>query len=74
MKYSFRLMMLLRSETNFLDKLRRLEMKLRNSVSDTESKLLEQIYVTVEEIAQADRLIRDLKTNHLQDRGSLTIN
>lgn len=74
MAYSFRLLMLRRSELKFLERLRRLEMKLRNTSGDKGSRILEQIYLTVEEIAQADRLIRDHKASHLQDVGSLTLN
>jgi hypothetical protein len=69
--YWFRLLNLQEAETNCFEKLRCLEMKLRSATVEKKSRILEQIYVAVEEIAQAHRLIRDHKARHLQDLGSL---
>jgi hypothetical protein len=70
MPYSFRLLKLLRSEIGYLEKLRCLELKLRSASVDKQSKILEQIDVAVEEITQADRLIRDHKACYLQSANS----
>jgi|HubBroStandDraft_5_1064220.scaffolds.fasta_scaffold279474_1 hypothetical protein len=71
MTYRFQLQKLQEAETNCLEKLRCLEMKLKSESVDNRSRILEHIYVAVEEIAQANRLIRDHKASYLQDLGSL---
>jgi hypothetical protein len=66
MLYSFRLLKLLRSKINYLEKLRCLEMRLRSATVDKKSNILEQINLAVGEITQADRLIRDHKASYLK--------
>jgi hypothetical protein len=73
MPYSFQLLKLLRSEMELLEKLRCLEMKSRRTIADNNPEILQQIHATVEEIAQANRLVRDLKARHLQGIGSLAM-
>jgi hypothetical protein len=66
----FRLLKLQRSASNCLEKLWRLKMKLGSAPVNEEPRVLEQISVAIEEIAQVHRLIRDLKASNMQSANS----